>query len=451
MDGVRDSLPGGDDGTTSNCGSTLLYCGYKYDPETGLYYSRNRYYHCTLATWISRDPARVGNNLYQYCDSGPTGAVDPTGNVPVGQEAAGNMGAWNTPTTLGATEPGGNVPIDPNTPRAVPITPSSTPSLAGDEFDLDHIFKEVALESESRALLDAALDRMVTTLQADRLKHEDLARISHMLASMPIKEQWNPILIDSAGTQTTNAGVGDIIRITASQLAQNAKQAAKQAITDSITATADWVFNQIETYKGALTPEAISAINAAGAGSKTLAAQIVDTNPRTMGWGDLTFAWFFELGGSNDLHPVFRFGPNDATTGQLRQHEGVNQAREKAQKLASQMAQTGKLVDHVDHDWDFGVAQAWTTLAKRDTAAAFLGSYHTHVDITRERQKDGSYKITYAFTASNTTGWESGTRFRKAAKEGGQHQGILKDRDRRSGGIEFGGTIKQEWTWTENN
>jgi RHS repeat-associated protein len=34
----------------------ILYCGYRYDPETGLDQVRYRYYHPTLGRWISRDP-----------------------------------------------------------------------------------------------------------------------------------------------------------------------------------------------------------------------------------------------------------------------------------------------------------------------------------------------------------------------------------------------------------
>jgi hypothetical protein len=34
----------------------ILYCGYRFDPETGLYHVRARYYQPTLGRWISRDP-----------------------------------------------------------------------------------------------------------------------------------------------------------------------------------------------------------------------------------------------------------------------------------------------------------------------------------------------------------------------------------------------------------
>lgn len=59
----------------------ILYCGYRYDPETGLYHVRNRMYHPTLGRWLQRDPLRYinGMSLYQYVGSNPTAHVDPTG------------------------------------------------------------------------------------------------------------------------------------------------------------------------------------------------------------------------------------------------------------------------------------------------------------------------------------------------------------------------------------
>jgi len=69
------------DGTASAFANEILYCGYRYDPETGLYHVRNRYYHPILGRWITRDPKEDvdGMNLYQYVRSAPTGFVDWNG------------------------------------------------------------------------------------------------------------------------------------------------------------------------------------------------------------------------------------------------------------------------------------------------------------------------------------------------------------------------------------
>jgi RHS repeat-associated protein len=58
-----------------------LYCGYRYDPETGLYQVRERYYHPTLGRWGQWDKIgyRDGMNWNQYCVSSPTVYQDPFG------------------------------------------------------------------------------------------------------------------------------------------------------------------------------------------------------------------------------------------------------------------------------------------------------------------------------------------------------------------------------------
>ena len=70
-----------DDDGTSDYDNEILYCGYRHDPETGLYQVRHRYYHPTLGRWVSRDPIGYadGMSLYEYVRSGPTANVDPMG------------------------------------------------------------------------------------------------------------------------------------------------------------------------------------------------------------------------------------------------------------------------------------------------------------------------------------------------------------------------------------
>jgi RHS repeat-associated protein len=70
-----------DPGNASDVSSEVLYAGYRFDPETGLYQVRHRSYHPTLGRWTSRDPAGYVDamNLYQYCGGAPTPTRDPTG------------------------------------------------------------------------------------------------------------------------------------------------------------------------------------------------------------------------------------------------------------------------------------------------------------------------------------------------------------------------------------
>ncbi len=71
-----------DDDVQSSYGANeIIYCGYRFDPETQLYYVRNRSYNAALGRWIQKDPIgyQGGINLYEYVGGrGPTTA-DGTG------------------------------------------------------------------------------------------------------------------------------------------------------------------------------------------------------------------------------------------------------------------------------------------------------------------------------------------------------------------------------------
>jgi len=81
---------------TSAYANDILYCGYRFDPETGLYHVRYRYYHPTLGRWTARDPIgyRDGKNIYQYASSVPIGRIDPWG-LTVGDETEQEVQEWH--------------------------------------------------------------------------------------------------------------------------------------------------------------------------------------------------------------------------------------------------------------------------------------------------------------------------------------------------------------------
>jgi len=62
----------------------ILFAGYFYDNETGLYHVRHRMYSPILQRWLQRDPAGYvdGMNLYAYARCQPTGATDSSGLAP---------------------------------------------------------------------------------------------------------------------------------------------------------------------------------------------------------------------------------------------------------------------------------------------------------------------------------------------------------------------------------
>jgi RHS repeat-associated protein len=59
----------------------LKYTGREYDPNTGLYYYRARYYDPTIGRFISEDPLGFveGVNFYAYVNNNPINLNDPTG------------------------------------------------------------------------------------------------------------------------------------------------------------------------------------------------------------------------------------------------------------------------------------------------------------------------------------------------------------------------------------
>jgi RHS repeat-associated protein len=61
--------------------SDYAFTGREWDPETGLYYYRARYYSPQMGRFLSEDPRRFqeGPNLYAYVRANPTTFVDPSG------------------------------------------------------------------------------------------------------------------------------------------------------------------------------------------------------------------------------------------------------------------------------------------------------------------------------------------------------------------------------------
>ncbi|WP_425267248.1 RHS repeat-associated core domain-containing protein [Aeoliella straminimaris] len=90
----------------------FLYTGRRLDPETGLQYSRYRYYHPQLGRFVNRDPIgyRGGMNLYAYVGGMPTRYTDPMGLVickcMCKEEAQGlGEGGYNKPKPIFVTAP----------------------------------------------------------------------------------------------------------------------------------------------------------------------------------------------------------------------------------------------------------------------------------------------------------------------------------------------------------
>ena len=93
--------------------SPYAFTGREYDPETGCYYYRNRYYCPGMARFISEDPigfAGLDNNLYRYVFNNSVNFRDPGGNIPIialpllGAAVGGGVGFFGTLLTGGSFE-----------------------------------------------------------------------------------------------------------------------------------------------------------------------------------------------------------------------------------------------------------------------------------------------------------------------------------------------------------
>ena len=72
----------GDAAVQSDYGANeIIYCGYRFDPETQNYYVRNRTYNSALGRWVQRDPIGYsgGINLYIYVVGRPVIWLDSSG------------------------------------------------------------------------------------------------------------------------------------------------------------------------------------------------------------------------------------------------------------------------------------------------------------------------------------------------------------------------------------
>jgi RHS repeat-associated protein len=92
-----------------------LFQGLKFTDVTGLAYVRHRDYSATLGRFIEMDPigyAAGDNNWYRFVANGPTGKIDPTGEIVWVPVIIGiGLGYWWT--TNPANAPGPNDPVYP--------------------------------------------------------------------------------------------------------------------------------------------------------------------------------------------------------------------------------------------------------------------------------------------------------------------------------------------------
>lgn len=238
------------------------------------------------------------------------------------------------------------------------------------------------------------------------------------------------------GCPTVLIGPDTVVKSSDSPSGFNPKQAVADFITSNAERAHDLYLLALEL--GEKYPWAVDALMPAIEALGNGAELVTDTNPETMGWEDLTSVWLFEKGNYDDESPII-FGPNAKTTQDMKKLEGAQQAREKALE-AIRNGDTST----INHTWKYGQNEFYDGIKEGNVATSFLGSYGTEVQITPN--PDGSYTLDY--TASNTTGWASGTRLRKDNDGNGVHDAIIPDK-KRGEGIPLGGNLKEIWQWSE--
>jgi|GEM_PF-273034 len=98
--------PFGEPGASS--GTSFGFTGQRFDPETGLYYYKNRYYSPKIGRFMQPDPIGYQGgdlNLYAYVKNSPQVLTDPLGLWPAEGAPAGKKGGQGLPPPWASSPP----------------------------------------------------------------------------------------------------------------------------------------------------------------------------------------------------------------------------------------------------------------------------------------------------------------------------------------------------------
>lgn len=125
---------------------------------------------------------------------------------------------------------------------------------------------------------------------------------------------------------------------------------------------------------------------------------VVDTNPKTTSWTDLGAIWLFELGKAN-----WNFVDGDSTTTDIQSEDGVAAARAQALAILNSPNCTNQVIPG---GYEYGQTEFYDGVTSFNLTTSFTGSYNWKVTVDCDNCK-------LKFEVDNTTGWASGTRFRR--------------------------------------
>lgn len=215
------------------------------------------------------------------------------------------------------------------------------------------------------------------------------------------------------------------------------KQKMKQAVANGITTTAEYahkIFKKFSQF-AEQNPSIIPVLNSILEGISNTVSPLVNTSPSTCTFTDLFNMWIFELG----PNPISINGTTTSTN-QLKNQEGVNQAR----SIAINQIQNGNL-QTVNHQWVYGQTQFYDGMVGGNFVTSFLGTYSMTVSISTTQS---GYQLN--FHVWNTSSWTSATRLRIDNDGDGAHDGIFPNTSRTNeDDLSLGGNFTQHWYWSE--
>ncbi|PIF44414.1 hypothetical protein CLU96_1382 [Chryseobacterium sp. 52] len=171
-----------------------------------------------------------------------------------------------------------------------------------------------------------------------------------------------------------------------------------------------------------------------------------------MNWRDLFNIWLFELTPRHYYNVINFTNASNIVNGNNIYNPATNAVKNfpkgepsifptvKA-KLANGTFTVGS--PEVNGYFNYNVNAFYSTLSNANIGIQMLGSFPITAEVI---YKSGNTAIVQ-FTITNDLGWESGTRFIKG-QPGQGNQGVISDKPVGSG-LHLGGTIKNNFTWTE--
>lgn len=181
---------------------------------------------------------------------------------------------------------------------------------------------------------------------------------------------------------------------------------------------------------------------------------MVNFNENTMSWSDLFNIWLFELTPNKYANNIINFTNssniingnniyNPSTNAVKNFPKGNNTPGGNVLNIQSELANGLSVGQTKTGYFKYDVNAFYSTISNSNIGIQMLGSF----PITAKVISISGRSAVVQFHIYNELGWESGTRFIKG-QNGGGNQGVI-DNKNVGEGLHLGGTIINNFTWTE--